>query len=53
MVKWVQVVKMEGENSNTRWTNLSCGDRRFAIARGAWVGEHQFDVVKQQIFVVK
>ena len=28
VVKWVRVVKTEGENSNPRCTDLSCGDRR-------------------------
>ena len=46
VVKWVLVVKTEGENSNPRCTDLPCGDKRFAIARGAWTGAHQFDVVK-------
>ena len=46
MVKWVLVVKTEGENSNPRCIDLSCSDKCFATARGAWTGAHQFDVVK-------
>ena len=53
VVKWVRVVKIEGGNSNVRCTHLSCGERRFATARGAWTGVHQFDVAKQRIFMVK
>ena len=46
VVKWVRVVKTEGENSNARCIDLSCSDKCFATARGAWTGAHQFDVVK-------
>ena len=40
------MVKTEGKNSNPRCIDFSCGNRRFATARGAWSGAHQFDVVK-------
>ena len=46
VVKWVLVVKTEGENSNPRYIDLSCNDKRFATTRGAWTSVHQFDVVK-------
>ena len=40
VAKWVLVIKTEGENSNPRCIDLSCGDKHFATARGAWTGAH-------------